>query len=290
MQIQWNFAHLIHEQCSAFGAADEAFHGLLGAGERAANVAEELTFEKRLADTRAVDRDERALTAGAHRMQAACRQFFSRAAFALDEDTAIALSDRVDEFHYLSDGPRDTDQGRTATVHPDVDHGTAALHFIHENEKIRDIATKNISKEEPNKNHNMTLNFQVIANITGGTKPMSFASYIFASLYDGYSFYIFKKDDNQMQYVEMPKLSLNLEIISYKKTRYKILGLIKEKQYNFTQLAKQLNIKSSTLNSHINKLKKDRLVEIELKGREKIIKASKTGIMLYYLIGVKNGD
>ncbi|OYT33603.1 MAG: hypothetical protein B6U87_03205 [Candidatus Aenigmarchaeota archaeon ex4484_52] len=149
---------------------------------------------------------------------------------------------------------------------------------------------KNISKEEPNKNHNMTLNFQVIANITGGTKPMSFASYIFASLYDGYSFYIFKKDDNQMQYVEMPKLSLNLEIISYKKTRYKILGLIKEKQYNFTQLAKQLNIKSSTLNSHINKLKKDRLVEIELKGREKIIKASKTGIMLYYLIGVKNGD
>ena len=115
-------------------------------------------------------------------------------------------------------------KNKITAIHSDVKIiNTSAEDF---NQICLDLV-KNISREKPKINCHLPeeekIDFQVIANMTGGTKPMSFASYIFASLYDGYSFYIFKKDNEEMEYVEMPKLALNFEkVLNYGKTRYKI--------------------------------------------------------------------
>ena len=49
LQIERDFADLVEEQRAGVGGADQAQHALLGAGERAADVSEELALEERFA-------------------------------------------------------------------------------------------------------------------------------------------------------------------------------------------------------------------------------------------------
>ena len=54
-----HLADLVEEQRAAVGELEDAACGVVGAGERALLVAEQLALEQRLGDRRAVDRDER---------------------------------------------------------------------------------------------------------------------------------------------------------------------------------------------------------------------------------------
>lgn len=144
-------------------------------------------------------------------------------------------------------------------------------------EKLMDIIAENKDKK-------------IISNITGGTKVMSHACYIISSYLGGDAFYIFKRDDNSMEYVEMPMLKIKLNsIIEEKSTRKRILEKLREKDYDsMTSLAKDLRIKDSTLSVLLDQLEKQGLVNLEREGRNLNIRISKTGKIILKLKELKN--
>ena len=66
------------------------------AGERAFFVAEQFAFQKRFAEGRAVQTDERTVAAIASEVNRASDQFFADAAFAADQHGRIGRSDSAD--------------------------------------------------------------------------------------------------------------------------------------------------------------------------------------------------
>ena len=75
-------ADFVEEQRAAVGLLELADPPAVGAGERPALVAEQLAFQQRLRDGRAVDRQERAATAAAMVVDGAGDQFLAGAALA----------------------------------------------------------------------------------------------------------------------------------------------------------------------------------------------------------------
>ena len=65
LQRERHLADLVEEQRAAVRLLEQALAALLGVGERALRVAEQLALEQRLGHRRAVDRDERAVLARA---------------------------------------------------------------------------------------------------------------------------------------------------------------------------------------------------------------------------------
>lgn len=146
-----------------------------------------------------------------------------------------------------------------------------------------DVIVQSLIDEVISKNHGK----HIISNITGGTKIMSLACYILTSLYEGDVFYIFKGENNEMQYVEAPALKVDLrKVVSYGNKRYYILKKLENKDYNVIMLANDLNIKSSTLNGHISKLVKHDLVRTRRDGREVKISITNTGKLFYKLVSL----
>ena len=89
LQAQGELADFIEKDRSPVGRAKHAQHGLLGARECAANVAEELAFEKTLADARAIDRDKRPVGTLALGKKPPGNQLLPRAAFAFNQNAAV---------------------------------------------------------------------------------------------------------------------------------------------------------------------------------------------------------
>lgn len=156
--------------------------------------------------------------------------------------------------------------------------------FIHP-ERLDDIMEKLIEIIGRNKGQ------KIISNITGGTKVMSHACYILCSYLGGDAFYIFKRDDESMEYVEMPMLKIKLNsIIEEKSTRKRILEKLIEKDYgSLSSLAKDLRIKDSTLSDLLDSLEEQGLVHLERNKKNLKIKISKTGRIIFRLKELENG-
>ncbi|RLI91249.1 MAG: hypothetical protein DRO95_04715 [Candidatus Altiarchaeales archaeon] len=150
-------------------------------------------------------------------------------------------------------------------------------------EKLDDIMEKLIDVVSENKDR------EIISNITGGTKVMSHACYILCSYLGGDAFYIFKRDDGSMEYVDMPMLKIKLNsVIEDRSTRERILEKLMESEYDsMTSLARELRIKDSTLSVILDQLKEQGLVILERSGRNLRIKISKTGKILLRLRKLK---
>ena len=137
-------------------------------------------------------------------------------------------------------------------------------------EKLDDIMEKLIDIIAENRNES------IISNVTGGTKVMSHACYILCSYLGGDAFYIFKRDDGSMEYVEMPMLKIRLNsVIEERSTRERILEKLMERDYNsLSLLARDLRIKDSTLSALLDKLEDQGLVHTERRGRNLKIRIS----------------
>lgn len=154
-------------------------------------------------------------------------------------------------------------------------------------ESFDDVMDKLIQIVENNKNKG------IIANITGGTKIMSLACYILCSYLQGNAFYIFKKDDGSMEYVEMPILKFKLDSLLEKNTaRWKILSKLIERSYNsVTELANDLRRKTSTVSDILEILHDQGLIILRREGRNVRIEISKTGKIVFRLLNLKkNGE
>ena len=89
LEREWQIADLVEEQRAAMGQLESSWLALRGARERALFVAEQLAFEQRLGDRRAIDRDERSVGARAQRVQRSGEEFFPSSALTLEEDGRI---------------------------------------------------------------------------------------------------------------------------------------------------------------------------------------------------------
>ena len=94
---QRQVADLVEEERAAVGRLEEAFAVVVGAGERALAVAEELGLEQLLGNRAAVDRHERHRAAHAHFMDGARDQLLAGARLAGDEHRRHAARDLLDQ-------------------------------------------------------------------------------------------------------------------------------------------------------------------------------------------------
>jgi hypothetical protein len=105
LEMQWDLADFVHEECSPVSAADQSKHVFFGSGERTADMPEELTFKQRFAHTGAIDWYKRTVFSRAGCVQALHDKFLTCPAFALDQNAAIALRYSVHQFYNLTDRP-----------------------------------------------------------------------------------------------------------------------------------------------------------------------------------------
>ena len=96
LRRQRQLSDLVEEQCSVARVLERAPAQAIGAGKRAALVAEQLALDELLGQRRAVHRDQRRLLARSQPMQFARDQFLARAAFADDQDAARNRRDTRD--------------------------------------------------------------------------------------------------------------------------------------------------------------------------------------------------
>src|SRR5216683_3153625 len=97
LQGQREFADFVEENAATFGDFQQPFLLADRAGERPFLVPEQLAFEKRFRQCRAIQRHERLIFALAIFVNGARGKLFSRAAFAVDQNRGIAGSDLLDE-------------------------------------------------------------------------------------------------------------------------------------------------------------------------------------------------
>lgn len=100
-------------------------------------------------------------------------------------------------------------------------------------------------------------NLYIISNLSGGTKMMALACYILASFFNGFSFYIFKKNE-EMEYVEVPNIKIKIwEKLNPQRLRYRIIKLLEVKECRLSELSKQLGIKESTTTYYLNDMENE---------------------------------
>src|SRR5687767_8708015 len=98
LQGQGHLADLVEEDGAAVGELELAELALLGAGEGAALVAEELGLEELEGQGGAVDLDEGALAAGGAVVDGAGDELLADAGLAPDEDGGVGVGDLIDHF------------------------------------------------------------------------------------------------------------------------------------------------------------------------------------------------
>ena len=108
LQQRRQLADFVEEEGPAIGHFEQALLHLLGIGERALLVPEELGFHQRFRDRRAVNGDEWPLLPGALVMDRLGDQIFSSAAFALDQNRRCFagryLANEAHQFGHLRRG------------------------------------------------------------------------------------------------------------------------------------------------------------------------------------------
>jgi len=100
LHVERHLADLVEEQRALVRLHEEAGALGLGIGERALGVAEKLALEKRVGHRRAVDGDEPAFAARAHRMDAPCDELFARAGLAVHEHRCVPGRDARNHLLY----------------------------------------------------------------------------------------------------------------------------------------------------------------------------------------------
>ena len=96
LQLGLELADLVEEEGAAVGELDAAAPARGGAGEGALLVAEQLALEQRLAERRAVDRDERARRARAPVVDGARRDLLAGAALAEQQHGRVGARDLLE--------------------------------------------------------------------------------------------------------------------------------------------------------------------------------------------------
>ena len=151
--------------------------------------------------------------------------------------------------------------------------------------KIIESSANDISKilEDLIEGVELSPNTNVIGNVTGGTKVMVFALYLFVSACRGSAFYIFKKENKEMEYVELPVLDV-LPAGIIKGTKEKIVNLLFG-NVSLTQreISQRLNFKDSTTKLHLEKMIEEGIVKVEYRGKMKIVSLTPYGKILFLL-------
>jgi len=102
LEIEAHLAHLVEEERAAIGASDESELVTIGAGERAAAVAEQLAFEQLAWNGCAVEGDERPLSAVGEVVNRPRENLFTSAALARDQHGDFRLRDALGEAHVVA--------------------------------------------------------------------------------------------------------------------------------------------------------------------------------------------
>src|SRR4029077_5378328 len=97
LQRQREFADFVEEHAATFGDLEQPFLLANSAGERPFLVPEQLAFEKRFRQCRAIQRHERLIFALAVFVNGTRGKLFARAAFAVDQNCGIAGSNLLNE-------------------------------------------------------------------------------------------------------------------------------------------------------------------------------------------------
>ena len=195
----------------------------------------------------------------------------------------MKVSSRIDKVYLLA-------SDFTANIAEKIKQNVSNLYqteIIKINEKELDNIINSLIKL-----HRKEKNSEFVYNLTGGTKIMSLACHVVASFLGEKMIYIFKKEGNGMEIIEVPVLKYNLnKIIAKGDKRHSILKLLKEKPRTITELAKILKLEKATVSAgHIKKLKEQNLVEIkELSRNKQSIILSKTGSIFLSLLEVGDG-
>ena len=131
----------------------------------------------------------------------------------------------------------------------------------------------------------------IIYNLSGATKVMVLACYIVACFKSHAAFYIFKKDNGNMEYVEVPILRFDLRnIIDKDKRKCEILRLLSNKPLPITELAMIMKLKKSTVSGHIDKLEENVFIEREpIDKRSSKLKLTKTGEITLSILDSESG-
>ena len=103
-------ADFIHEDGSAVGLLELADAAAVGAGERAALVAEKLAFQQRLGNRRAVDGQQRGPAAAAVLVNGPGNHLLARSALAQNQHGHVLRGDPADRLVQLLHGRRVADQ------------------------------------------------------------------------------------------------------------------------------------------------------------------------------------
>ncbi len=142
--------------------------------------------------------------------------------------------------------------------------------------------------EDLHKHVDYRRNDKIVSNITGGTKVMTLALYIYTMLLNGEAFYIFKNEDESMEFFRLPCLKFNYrDIFGSKGHRYKIAKLLLFKPRNQTEIAKELKLKDSTVSAHIEKMRQEGIVNIHYRGREKEIELTLFGKAMVWVYEIE---
>ena len=112
LEVQGDFRDFIEEQSPAVSRTDNTEHILFGAGERTADMAEELALEQRLADAGTINGDKKAITAAAVRTDATGDQFLARTAFPLNKNAAVGCRNLIHDPQDVADGVRHAHKDR----------------------------------------------------------------------------------------------------------------------------------------------------------------------------------
>ena len=101
---------LVEKQRAAFGLLDDAGSRLLGVGERAACVPEELALDQAVGNGAAVDRDERLLAPRAEVVNRARRELLAGARLTCDEDRRVATGEPANHLQRAEERRRFADE------------------------------------------------------------------------------------------------------------------------------------------------------------------------------------
>ncbi len=128
----------------------------------------------------------------------------------------------------------------------------------------------------------------VISNITGGTKIMVLGLYIFTMAVGGKAFYIFKKEDDGMEYLEVPLLKLDLsQFAGFRGQRYRIAQILREGELTQHSISKKVNLKDTTVKAHLEKMERAGMITYRYDGKRKFVSLTDTGKTLLELYEIK---
>lgn len=108
-------------------------------------------------------------------------------------------------------------------------------------------------------------NCEILINLTGGTKIMSISSYIFSLLVGGKCFYIYKNENESMEFQEVPTIKIpTIDKIKNSKIRLELLDIFdKQEIISIKDITVLLGKKPSTIYYYIEEFWKEGIINKE---------------------------